>query len=84
MRMLMDCPEYSLNEEPGEEGDTQASCFYLRQIQTLSITSEPLGVATRCNPDLSKVMQYAQSAWPDSKWDCRMFCSDVQTCPQSF
>ena len=32
MRMLMDCPEYSRNEEPGEEGDTQASCFYLGQI----------------------------------------------------
>ena len=36
------------------------------QIQALPVTSGQLGIATRHDPCLSKVVQYSQSGWPAS------------------
>ena len=53
-----------VTDQPWEERDVQATCFYVGQIQALPVTAEQLGTATRQDPVLSKVVQYTQAGWP--------------------
>ena len=43
---------------------SKADVFVVRQIEALPVTAVELRAATRCDPILSKVLQYTKKGWP--------------------
>ena len=71
MRMLIVCPSslyqplLSSSESSSVPTTVQtADIFVMRPIEALPVTAVELRAATRCDPLLSKVLQYTKRGWP--------------------